>query len=222
MKKSIIFASKDFFIYNKEKYDFDNISEVSHLFRSNIKIVILEEDLLVKQFKNKINKFKLSKFVNNVINNDFPQNGDILYDYEKKNNNIMIYYIKGARRIERLAVDTKSIEVAPIQLLIKEAMIKTLKCNNFTCNALIKFEKVYYYIFFKEGLFDHGIVEENKEFVLNNLLKDCDAKKIYIDESAIDIVSSNNEMKFTKMNIRRFFDETIHEKQKFYSRKNSV
>lgn len=217
MKKSIIFAGKNFIIFNKEKYYLDKISEVSHLFKPNRKIVILEEELRVKQFKNKINKFKIHRFVNNVIENDFPQNGDILYDYENKNNTISIYYIKGARRIEKLLENAKDIEVQPIQFMIKYAIAKTLKTKNFTCNVLIKLEEVYYYNTFDEGLFSYGIVGENKESILNKILDNCNAKKIYIDESAsCDISPLNNKIKFETVNIRRFLHENIHKKQKIY------
>lgn len=217
MKKSIIFSGRDFFIYNKEKYYFDKINEVSHLFKFNRKVIIIEEELRVKQFKNKIKKFKMDGFVNDIIENDFPQNGDILYDYESKNNIISIYYIKGAKRIEKLLEDAKDIEVKPIQFIIKTVINKVLKSKNFTCNVLIKFDEFYYYNIFDEGLFTYGIVEGNKESVLSKVLEDCGAKKIYIDESAIDILPLSNEIKFERLDIRRFLREDIHKKQKFYS-----
>lgn len=216
MKQSIIFAGRDFLIFNKEKYYFDKISEVSHLFKSNRKIVILEEELRVKQFKSKINKFKIRRYVNNVIENDFPQNGDILYDYEIKNNTISIYYIKGAKRTEKLFENAKDIEVEPIQFMIKHAMGKTLKTNKFTCNVLIKFDEIYYYNVFNEGIFSFGIVEENKESTLSKILKDCNNTKTYIDESAVDILPKNDQVRFETISIRRFLYEDIHKKQKIY------
>lgn len=217
MKKSIIFSGRDFFIYNKEKYYFDKINEVRHLFKSNRKIIIIEEELRVKQFKNKIKKSKMDRFVNDIIENDFPQNGDILYDYEIKNNIISIYYIKGAKRIEKLLEDAKDLEVKPIQFIIKTAINKVLKSKNLTCNVLIKFDEFYYYNIFDEGLFTCGIFEGNKESVLSKILEDCEGKKIYIDESAIDILPLSNEIKFERLDIRRFLHEDIHKKQKFYS-----
>lgn len=217
MKKTIIFSGRDCFIYNKEKYYFDKLNEICHLFKSNRKVIIIEEELRVKQFKNKIKKFKIDRFVNDIIENDFPQNGDILYDYENKNNIISIYYIKGAKRIEKLLEDAKDLEVEPIQFIIKVAINKALKSKNLTCNVLIKFDEFYYYNIFDGGLFTCGLVEKDKESVLSKVLEDCEVKKIYIDESAIDILHLSNEIKFERLDIRRFLYEGIHKKQEFYS-----
>lgn len=217
MKKSIIFVGKDFIVYNKEKYYNDKIAEVSHLFKPNRKIIILEEELRVKQFKSKRNKFKIQGYINNIIENDFPQNGDILYDYENKNKIISIYYIKGAKRIEKLLENAKDIEVKPIQSILKYAIGKTLKTNNFTCNVIMKFEGIYYYNIFNEGLFIRGSVEENKGSMINKVLEDYGDKKVYIDESAVDILPLNNEIEFEMFDIRRPLYENIYKEQRFYS-----
>ena len=107
MKKSIVIIKKNLFIYNGEEYDFDKVNEMNNLLKSNLKIIILEEELYVKQFTSKIKRNKIYEFIDYKINNDFPQNGDILYDFEKNNNIIAIYYIKGAKRIEKIIRNSK-------------------------------------------------------------------------------------------------------------------
>ena len=123
MKKSIVIIKKNLFIYNGEEYDFDKVNEMNNLLKSNLKIIILEEELYVKQFKSEIKRNKIYDFIDYKISNDFPQNGDILYDFEKNNNIIAIYYIKGAKRIEKISEIAKNIEVKPIQFIVKDIMV---------------------------------------------------------------------------------------------------
>lgn len=219
MKKSIILMNKNFFIHHGEQYDFDKFNEMKNLLKSNLKIIILEEDLYVKQFTNEIKIRKIYEFVDYKINNDFPQNGDILYDFERKNNLIAIYSIKGAKRIEKLSKNAKNIEVKPIQFIIKEIMMKILKDNNLTCRVLIKFNKHFYFVSFKEGLFYYGFVKEDKDLVLNEVIKNNDLGEFYVDENIVDILPPNNKFKIIKMNIGELINEKIFEKQRFYTRK---
>jgi hypothetical protein len=220
MKKAIIFVNRNNFIYNKEKYSFDKLNEVKRVIKKDIKIVILEEELCLKKFDNNAKRFQLTKFVDSLIEKEFPQNGDILYDYEKKNNVIVIYYIRGAKRIERLAEGAKKIEVKPIQLIIKEVMRKELKANNNSGRVLIKINEYYYYIYFEAGIFDHCKVKENKASIINEIYDDINGKEIFVDKSAIDVLPVNDNLKIIEIDIGSLINETIYEKQKFYSRKS--
>jgi len=218
MKRSIVIITKKLFIYNGEEYDFDKVDEMNNLFKSNIKIVILEEELHVKQFKRDIKRNKLYEFIDYKINNDFPQNGDILYDFEKNNNIISIYYIKGAKRIEKISEKAKNIEVKPIQYIVKEVMMKILKNSIFNCEVLMKLKEYYYYISFKDGLFYYGFVGNDKEIVFEKIILNNDLGEIYVDNS-LDDLSLENKFKIIKMNIGELINEKIYEKQRFYNRK---
>lgn len=218
MKKSTIIIKKNLFIYNEEEYDFNKVNEMSNLLKSNLKIIILEEELYVKQFTSEIKRNKMHEFIDYKINNDFPQNGDILYDFEKTNNTIAIYYIKGAKRIEKISEIAKNIEVKPIQLIVKDVMMKILKTNIFNCKVLLKFKEYYYYILFKEGLFYYGFVEENKEIVWDKISRNDDFGEIYVDNSLGDLPIINK-FNIIKMNIGELINEKIYEKQRFHPRK---
>ena len=218
MKKSIVIIKKNLFIYNGEEYDFDKVNEMNNLLKSNLKIIILEEELYVKQFKSEIKRNKMYDFIDYKINNDFPQNGDILYDFEKNNNIISIYYIKGAKRIEKISEIAKNIEVKPIQFIVKDVMMKILKTNIFNCKVIIKLNEYYYYISFKEGLFYYGLVEKDKEIVLDKINQNDDFGEIYVDNSLCEL-SLTNKFKIIKMNIGELINEKIYEKQRFHSRK---
>ncbi|EHI99728.1 hypothetical protein CDLVIII_3152 [Clostridium sp. DL-VIII] len=216
MKKSIILINKSSFVFNNQEYNFDRINEVVDLFKPRLKIVILEENLYVKQFHDKVKKHKMYELVNNKINNNFPQTGDLLYDFEKKNNIIVIYSIKGAKRIEKLSIASSFLEIKPIQFIIKEVMQKILKRNNFNADVVVKLNEFYYFTCFKKGLFNYGFVNDNEELILNEI---NDSEEIYIDNNVFDIFSSKNKIKIIKLNIGDLINEKIYEKQKFYSGK---
>ncbi len=219
MKESIVIIKKNLFIYNGEEYDFDKINEIIHLLKSNVKMIILEEDLYVKQFNSNINRNKIYEFIDYKINNDFPQNGDILYSFEKNNSIIAIYSIMGAKRIEKLSERAKNIEVKPIQFVIKDVMMKILKNNIFNCKVLIRLYEYYYYISFKEKLFYYGFVEKDKKRVFDKIIKNDDSGDLYIDSNIINNLSLENKFKIIKLNIGELVNEKIYKKQKFHSRK---
>ncbi|OOM80027.1 hypothetical protein [Clostridium sp. BL-8] len=216
MKKSIILINKSSFVFNNKEYNFDRINEIVDLFKPRLKIVILEENLYVKQFNDKVKKHRMYEFVNNKINNNFPQTGDLLYDFEKKNNIIVIYSIKGAKRVEKLSVASSFLEIKPIQFIIKEVMQKILKRNNFNADVVVKLNEFYYFTSFKKGLFNYGFVNDNEKLILNEI---NDSEEIYMDNNVFDIFSSKNKVKIIKLNVGDLINEKIYEKQKFYSGK---
>jgi len=219
MNKDIVIIKKNFFIYNGEEYDFDRVTEINNLLKSNLKIIILEEELYAKQFTSNIKRNQIYQFVDYKINNDFLQNGDILYDFEKINNVIAIYYIKGAKRIEKLSEKAKNIEVKPIQFIAKDVMRKVLNNENFNCRILLKFQEYYYYMSFKNGLFYNGFVNEDKDLVVNKIIENNYLGEIYVDYDIEEDLFSLDEFKIIKINLGELINEKIYEKQKFYSRK---
>ena len=104
MKKTTIIMKPYSFIYSGNEYDFYGLNEVVNFQNTHLKIIILEEQLYIKIFKIKRDINKISSFIQDKINNIFPQNGEILYDYEKLNSEgvISIYSIKGKKKIEKL------------------------------------------------------------------------------------------------------------------------
>lgn len=214
MSKSIILINKNSFIFNGQEYNFDRINEIRSLFKLNLKIVILEENLYVKQFASKVKRCKIYEFINNKINNDFPQTGDLLYDFEKKDNIIAIYSIKGARRIEGLSQIANNLEVKPIQFIIKEIMMKKLKRKNFNAAVLLKFNEYYYLTCFKNGLYNYGFVSDKEDLFLNET---NNFEEAYIDNSVVSMLSPKRKIRMIKLNIGELINEQIYKKQKFHS-----
>lgn len=219
MKKSVVLMKKNFFIYNGEEYEFNRISEIGNLLKANLKIIILEEELYAKQFTSNLKGNQIYKFVENKINNDFLQNGDILYDFQKSNNTIAIYYIKGAKRIEKLSETAKNIEVKPIQFIVREVLEKVLNNENFNCSVLLKFQEFYYYMIFRSGLFYSGFANEERELIFNKILENNEIKEIYFDFSIPENQFVSTKFKLIKINLGELINEKIYENQGFYSRK---
>jgi len=219
MNKDIVIIKKNFFIYNGEEYDFDRAAEINDLLKYNLKIIILEEELYAKQFTSNVKRNQIYQFVEYKINNEFLQNGDILYDFEKSNKVTVIYYIKGAKRIEKLSEKAKNIEVKPLQFIAKDVMEKVLKNKDFTCRILLKFQEFYYYMSFKNGLFYNGFVNEDKELVVNKIIENNDFEEIYFDYNIEGDLFFLDKFKIIKINLGELINEKIYEKQKFYSRK---
>lgn len=219
MRKSIIFIKKNYCTYDGKNYDFNEFRELSGLLTSNIKVVILQEELFVSHFENAVRRCKLCSFVDSKIRNDFPQNGDILYDFEKKGNVISIYSIKGCKRVEKIVEKAINIEIKPIQFIIKDVLMKIVRDKNRNFKALIKYDTCYYYVSFRDRLYHDGFISENKHIVEENLLRKGDFEEIYVDDNTVDIISDNNKSKAKKVNIGEFINENIYEKQRFHSRK---
>lgn len=219
MNEDTVLIKKNLFIYNGEEHHFDRVTAISHLLKSNLRIIILEEELYAKQFTSNIKRRQVYKFVEDKLNNDFIQNGDILYDFEKKNNVIYLYYIKGAKRIEKLSETANNIEVKPIQFIVKDIIAKVLNNSSFTGRVLMKFQDFYYYMSFKKGLFYSGFVNENEDLVANKIIENNDVEEIYVDYSIKDNLFSSYKFRIIKINLGELIDEKIYEKQRFYPRK---
>lgn len=212
MRKSITILKRNSFIHKNKEYDFDRIDEIVNSFKKNRKIIILEEELYAKHFDFKEkNRFKINHFVDEKIKNEFPQNGDIVYDYEKKGNVISIYSMKGGERINKISEGAKNVGVIPIQFIIKEVIIKMFNNKVLDCNILINFKQCYYYISFKSGLYYCGFVEKNKEMIFNKIVENQDIAKIYIDNIS-EYEFLEQKYQIIKVNMGDLINDRIYEK----------
>ncbi|AGX43674.1 hypothetical protein [Clostridium saccharobutylicum] len=212
MRKSITILKRNSFIHKNKEYEFDRIDEIINSLKKDRKIIILEEELYAKHFDFKEkNRFKINHFVDEKIKNEFPQNGDIVYDYDKKGNVISIYSMKGGERINKISEGAKNIDVIPIQFIIKEVMIKTFNNKILNCNILTNFNGCYYYISFKNGLYYCGFVEKSKEMIFNKIVENHDIAKIYIDNiSQYEFLEQKYQI--IKMNMGDLINDRIYEK----------
>ncbi|HCW53846.1 MAG TPA: hypothetical protein DG753_08940, partial [Clostridium sp.] len=83
MNKVKILLKQHSYLYKNNEYDFYNTSNVVKTNNSQMQINIKEEPIFTKIFRVNKNKRKIADFIDEKIKNIFPQNGDILYDYER-------------------------------------------------------------------------------------------------------------------------------------------
>lgn len=218
--KSRILLNKNFFIYKKEKYLNEEFYKIKEKLHSTLKIIILEEELNVNYYNIKLKRNKLSDFVSENIKNNFPQNGDVLYDYEydKKKQIMYIYYIKGGRRISGFIENANNLEIKPIQFLIKSVLRNKFKIKDRILKSLIKINEYYYYIILEDNIIKKSLVEKNKEIIMKNMDVYNSNYVLYVDNNILDNIKEEN-INLVNFDIMKGIYEEIESKQKLYSRR---
>lgn len=191
--KSKILLNKNFFVYEGENYLNEEFYRIMGKIHSRLRIVILEEELNVNYYNIKLKRNKLSNFVVENIKNNFPQNGDVLYDYEydKKSQTIYIYYIKGGKRINSFIENVNDLEIKPIQFLIKTVLRNKFKIKDRILKSLIKINEYYYCIILEDNIIKKSLVEKDKEDILKNMDIYNSNYKLYIDNNILDEIKEN-------------------------------
>lgn len=220
MNKKLIIVKRNSFLFNGKEYSFNDLEEISNLLKSNIKVILLEEELYSKHFHEKVRKIKLKEFVAQKINNEFPDSSDILYNYEqnKTHRTIAIYSSKGGIRIGKISERAKNLEVKPMQYIIQACMQNILDNKLVDSKILIKFNGYYYYVSFQKGLFYYGFVEKEMNIIINRILECEQQGQIYVDDNIEDSSFFKENFKLIKINIGDLLNEQVYTKQKFHSK----
>ncbi|MDO5516898.1 MAG: hypothetical protein Q4F66_05040 [Clostridium sp.] len=213
MKKVTIIMKPYSFLYNNSEYDFYGLNEAVNLINKHIKIVILEEQLFIKIFEIKKDIKKMSAFIQDKINNIFPQNGEILYDYEKNNsdNLLAIYSVKGKKKIEKLSMNAKELEVVPIQFVIKDEFLKIFKNKKLTCSVIFRVEDSFYYIYIKNGLLYENYICGDLNGILQRVPEEG-GYDVYIDSNIAYENTHKDKIKFIEINMEGLIYEKLFEK----------
>lgn len=219
MRKTIIVLKRNCFLCNGYEYKFNQFGEVTNLLTSNMKIIILEEELYSKHFSINLKGSKLSKFIQNQIDSNFQLNTDILYDYEQNKNIVAMYSLKGGKRIEKIINRAKKLEVKPMQFIIKSTVQKIIGNKILNSKILVEFEGIYYYVSFKEGLFCYGFVEKEKNIIIDRIFNTENEGEIYVDNKIADKLELRKKFKILEINLEDLLNDQIYQKQKFYFRK---
>lgn len=220
MSRGLIVVKKNSFLFNGKEYSFNDLEEISNILKSSIKVILLEEELYSKHFNENISKAKLKKFVAQKINNEFPDNTDMLYNYEQNRSNriIAIYSSKGGIRIDKISEKAKNLEVKPMQYIIQACMQNILDEKLVDSKILIKFNGYYYYVSFQKGLFYYGFVEKEMKIIINRILECEQQGQMYVDDSIEDISFFKENFKLVKINMGDLLNEQVYTKQKFHSK----
>lgn len=220
MSKRLIIVKRNSFLFKGKEYSFSDLEDISNLLKTNIKVILLEEELYSKHFNENIRKTKLKKFVEEKINDEFPDSRDILYNYEqsKVNNITAIYSSRGGRRVEEISQKARNLEVKPMQYIIQECVQKISGNKVIDSKILIKFNNYYYYVSFQKGIFYYGFVEKELKIIITRILE-CEQKgKIYIDNNIEDISMLKANFQLIKINMGDLLNDQVYGKQKLHSK----
>ncbi len=149
MNKNLLIARKNDFIYNGNNFCAEQLRWINTEERkSYLKVIILEEPLIINEINRKIKKNQCHKVVEEFITNEFPQNNEILYDYKYncKNKKLYITYMRSNRELNEFCMKFTHISIMPFQYFMqKKCQIKYKKILNSYC-AVCLIYGIYYFI----------------------------------------------------------------------------
>ncbi|MBN1055839.1 hypothetical protein FDB28_12435 [Clostridium botulinum] len=231
MKKSVLIMKKHGFIYRDKEYLFEQFEEIEKLMSRNREFIILEEELYSRHFTENIRKSHIYEYIEFKLNKEFHKNDDILYHYEydKKNELISIYSVKGGNRLEVLSKGSKNIKVIPIQFIIKDVIIDSLGKDALNSNCIVYFHGFYYYVELVNGKFNRAFVENELDNLINRIndfesLSENKESTFYIDKNIknkeiITLDNVNKEIKIMNVNCEVILYEKIYKKRELHSEK---
>lgn len=212
MNKVKILLKQNSYLQENNEYDFYNTSNVAKINNAKVQIIILEEPLFIKIFEINRKVRKIADFIEEKIENIFPQNGDILYDYEtmKAGKILSIYSIKGKKKVEKLISNAKDVQVVPVQFFLREVMIKKMKNKKVTCGVIFQIDKSYYFIYIKKGFIADNYITCNIEEIIDRIEEQKIEDEVYVDESINCESIFKSQIKIIKINIKDRIDEKIY------------
>lgn len=211
MKKNIVFVKNNSFIYKDIEYGFYELAERNMKFR-NLKVVILEEELYIKSVLIKSRCFKLERCISDEIKNVLSQSREILYDYEKNNKekSVYIYSIRGKENVEKLCSQSVSLEVIPIQFVIRKALKSILKKNKLKdYMSIVKLHNKYYFIRCINDIFNDNYVSENLEKICDHINSKYKKETVIIDYNCYVNEYYLKEMEIIKKDIMGAINEIL-------------
>lgn len=219
MKKTIILLKSNYIINNDNEYDFFELDEVKKTFSQNIKVIILDEELYIKSFKYNNRFLNVPKFVEEKINEFFPQNGDILYDYEddKLKSMLYLYSVKSGEHVRKICENIKEIEILPIQYIIRDTIKDISKKRKITCVSIVKIKEKFYLIYLKNGVIEMNTLFDNCNSIIRKISEIENVGIIYIDDNINGYIDEMKlkylkNFKIIKTNIGEKIYERIYKK----------
>ena len=93
MKNNLLILKKNHYIYNDKIIEFGDLHNIIQKTYKKLKIIILGQSLIINEISQNMKKDKIEEYAQNRIKNDFPQNNEILYnfDYDAKSEKLYIF-----------------------------------------------------------------------------------------------------------------------------------
>lgn len=190
-----VFIKENIVIYKGKEYNLEYIKD-KNILPKRFQIIILNEDIYFKKAHYK-DKAVNENFIEKIINKEFNENSDYLYDYyiNKRDKSIQIQAIKGGKVITEI-LKNKSINIAPFQKYVFENSKNISKKEE--NNILLKFIDCYYFIRTNKKDINTGCAEKDF-FKIINKIKKLNLNEIYIQKDILDIFKENYNIKSIKI-----------------------
>lgn len=181
MKFSTIIFKQNEFVLDNVKYGFYDIEKVKSYFSKNIKVILEDEPLMLNKFKIKAKRYKLDEEAEKIINNKFPQNGELLYSYkyDKRNKELYIYHIKAAREIKCIADKADNLIIIPFHVALKNLSMSKNRKSHEEFITVTKHNNKYYYIEVRNKLISKCLIVKKIDEIFS-LINISQIQKIYL------------------------------------------
>lgn len=167
--KDIIFVEGSRFRVNDKVYELESINKFLSKAKKRRKIIIYNENMFNKQIDFKQNKNINEEEINKKITEEFGEDKSYLFNYRKnfKNKSINIYAIKAGVMVEALSAGAESIDVVPVQLILKKLIQREI--NKKSWNAIAKLGEYFYFLSVDSSVLKIGLVEKNYKNILTKI-----------------------------------------------------
>ncbi len=192
MRNNVLILKKSCCIYNGIIMEFGDLNNVKQNSYNKLKIIILEQPLIINEISHNIKKDKIQLYAQNLIENDFPQNNEILYnfDYDLKREKIYIYYIRSKIEINRLCLKFNNINIMPIQYFMLEACINKYK-KEMSFVSVSYIDNIYYFIEVKNRIITDNLISKDFESIRDKALMSSNEVLIIMEFSDFTIDTFN-------------------------------
>ncbi|WP_316078850.1 hypothetical protein [Clostridium septicum] len=221
--KNILEIEDDIYTYKGNKYSKSNERDLLKDVGKNLKIIIIDEALLIKKFKVNTSERDIEEFINETIEKEFLVNENMLFHYEyvKSENIVYIYSIKQGNLVRKLGTKVNKLKVHPMQFIIKDFINKKIKkFRNFI--SITEFRGKYYVL----NIHNNIIVKCYIWDKINNLNEVIESgikndNLIILDKNIeLEKIDSYIKEKYVKyLNVGDIINEKLCRKQKFYTKK---
>ncbi|WP_310939815.1 hypothetical protein [Clostridium sp. SHJSY1] len=197
-KKKFIYKG---FAYEKQTFlDDINLSKTRY-------IIILDEDIYVKRTSVNYKEISNDK-IEKIKEESFGKDEEYLIDYNfnKKEDVLYIYAIKGGKVVSKLCNGANKIKVVPLQFYVMQKLRKKIRDKIYVCG--FKYMEKYYYYYFNNGFVEESYVFKDLEDMIKKI-NIIENKCVLYIEKGIDYRKFVYKIKIQELELRRILNEKV-------------
>lgn len=216
-----IIIEKNNYVYKNKIYEYSEIESLINKCGKNIRIIVLEENLLIKIYE-KVASNTGKDIEKNILDNLIIDEDTLLdYFFDKKLKKLYIYSIKQGIKVSKISTKANKIKIEPIQYVLKGVIKKKFKFKK-DYKALIKINNYLYFISVEsEKLVSSKTLEEKGDNLYNLIKEDLIGVGLLVDinlKDLIERISDDEQLKNIKfINLKEKVDYEISKIQRFFT-----